>query len=144
MLASVHPAVQAAFELEGDEFSAAFELEGEDSGAALAAALEELPKEDSGAVSEQMREAGLLLDSAGPDMDQMLENFKPLLQIVAAAESVRGEIEPMLEDLERKGWLLRDPAQRIWPGPRDAAALTEDVDGNSAQLVRRLLQLLEE
>jgi hypothetical protein len=47
-----------------------------------------------------------------------------------------------LVDLEEKGWMLTDAARRIWAGERDAAALTEGIDGNSAQLVRRVLVLV--
>jgi hypothetical protein len=54
----------------------------------------------------------------------------------------RAEIEALLPQLEEKGWMLAGPAHRIWAGERDAAALTAGIDGNSAQLVRRILALL--
>jgi hypothetical protein len=37
---------------------------------------------------------------------------------------------------------VREAAHRIWAGERDEAALTADIDPNSAQLVRRVLALL--
>jgi tetratricopeptide (TPR) repeat protein len=53
--------VQAAFELDGDEFSAA-----------MRAALDELPEEEAEAVLRQLREAGLIGGSSGPDMARVL------------------------------------------------------------------------
>ncbi|MCE7986775.1 MAG: hypothetical protein DYG89_36840, partial [Caldilinea sp. CFX5] len=35
-----------------------------------------------------------------------------------------------------------DPVQRIWAGERDVATLTANIDGNSARLVRRILELV--
>jgi hypothetical protein len=54
----------------------------------------------------------------------------------------RPEIEALLPQLEENGWMLAGPVRRIWAGERDAAALTAGIDGNSAQLVRRILALL--
>lgn len=135
VLASMPPAIQAAFELDGAEFSAA-----------LRAALEALSEDEAQAVLQQLREAGLIGGgSSGPDMAKVLREFEPLLQGIAAAvgdESVRAKIEPVLPRLEEQGWRLSDAARRIWAGERDAAALTAGIDGNSAQLVRRVLELL--
>jgi hypothetical protein len=127
--------VQAAFELDGDEFRAA-----------MRAALDELPEEEAEAVLRQLREAGLIGGSSGPDMARVLRELEPLLQGIAASvsdEGVRGEVEAALPRLEEMGWKLTDAARRIWSGERDAAALTEGIDGNSAQLVRRVLELVE-
>lgn len=78
-------------------------------------------------------------------MAETLRKFEPRLQAIAAAvrdASLRPKLEPVLADLEQKGWMLRQPVQRVWAGERDAAALTAGIDGNSAQLVRRILALL--
>jgi hypothetical protein len=126
---------------------AAFALEGETANSALRAALAELPEQEAQAILRQLREAGLIGGSAGPDIEQVLREFEPLLRGIAAAaaeESLRGEIEPAFARLEKQGWMLSDAARRIWGGERDVAALTEGIDGNSTQLVRRVLQLLEE
>lgn len=48
-----------------------------------------------------------------------------------------------LPRLEENGWQLTRAAQAIWSGQRDAAALTADIDPNSAALVRRILEILE-
>lgn len=136
VLASLPAAVRAAFELDGEEFSTA-----------LRAALAELPEEEAEATLRQLRDADLIGGSTGPDMEQVLREFEPRLQSIAAAasdESLRGEIEPVLASLEEKGWMLSDAARRIWAGERDVAALTEGLDEQDSALVRRVLQLLEE
>ncbi len=96
----------------------------------------------------QLREAGLIGGgSSGPDMEQVLQKFEPLLSGIAAAasdKSLRGEIEHVLANLVEEGWMLTDAVRRVWAGERDAATLTAGIDGNSAQLVRRVLQLLTE
>ena len=80
-------------------------------------------------------------------MTQVLQQFEPLLQGIAAAvkdEGLRAQIEPVLANLEQNGWRLTEAVHRIWAGERDAEALTAGIDGNSAQLVRRVLELLEQ
>ena len=136
MLAAAPAAVRAAFEREGDEFAAA-----------LREALAEMPEAEAAALVQRLREAGLIEGSAGPDMAQVLHKFEPLLQGIAAAvkdEGLRAQIEPVLADLEQKGWRLTEAAHRIWAGERDSEALTNGIDGNSAELVRRVLELLEQ
>jgi hypothetical protein len=133
VLATVPPAILAAIEKNDVE--------------ALLAALQQLQPQEAEDIVQQLRDTGVIGVSSGPDMAQVLRQFEPLLQAVAAAasdESLRGEIEPLLARLEEQGWVLDDPVHRIWAGERDAAALTEDIDPNSAQLVRRVLELLEE
>ncbi|MCA9938444.1 MAG: hypothetical protein KC418_07375, partial [Anaerolineales bacterium] len=74
--------------------------------------------------------------------------WEPLLQSIAAAareaagQFGREEIEELLPQLEAKGWMVREAVQRIWAGERDAAALTANIDGNSAALVNRILAIL--
>ncbi len=78
---------------------------------------------------------------------QVLQEFEPLLQGIAAAvndEGLRAEIEPQLAQGEEKGRRLTEAVHRIWAGEREAEALTAGIDGNSAQLVRRVLELLEQ
>lgn len=84
---------------------------------------------------------------SGPDMSKVFENFAPLLHGIAAVargeEAQRAGIEELLPRLEEKGWQIADAVRRIWEGERDAAELTADIDGNSARLVERVLELLE-
>ena len=136
VLASAPAAVRAAFELEGDEFNAA-----------LREALAEMPEAEATALKQRLREAGLISGSAGPDMKQVLRSWEPLLQGIAAAvkdEGLRAQIEPVLANLEQNGWRLTEAVHCIWAGEQDAEALTAGIDGNSAQLVRRVLKLLEQ
>ena len=108
--------------------------------------------EQKQALAEQMadlaQEAGIRVpEQAGPDMAQVLREFEPLLQAIAAAasdEGQRAEIEPLLARMEEKGWMLSDPVRRIWAGERDTAALTEGLDEQDSALVRRVLELLEQ
>ena len=57
-------------------------------------------------------------------------------------KDLRGEIEPVLADLQEKGWMLADPVHRIWAGERNAAALTAGLDEQDAALVRRILEMI--
>ena len=134
VLASAPASVRAAFELEGDEFSAA-----------LRAALAELPEAESADMRNRLREAGLIGGSAGPNMTRVLDGFEPLLKRIATAvndESLRGQIESELPDLEQKGWRLTEPVHRIWAGERDAEALIAGLDQQDTALVRRVLEIL--
>jgi DNA-binding MarR family transcriptional regulator len=139
VLASLPPAVRAAFELEGEEFSAA-----------LKAALDQLSPDEAQAVLEQLRATDLISggESAGPDMAQVLREFDSLLRGIAAVakgdEEPRAQIEAVLPKLEEEGWQLSSPVQRIWAGERDEAALTAGIDPNSAQLVRRILEIVNQ
>jgi hypothetical protein len=84
----------------------------------------------------------------GPDMEQVLREFEPLLRGIAAvalgANAARSEIEAVLPKLEANGWRLTAASERIWAGERDGAALTAAVDPNSTLLIRRILELVEE
>ena len=136
VFASVPAAVQAAFELEGDEASAA-----------LNAALAELPEAEADALVQRLREAGLIQSPAGPDLTQVLHEFEPLLQDIAAAvndEELRAEVEPELADLEQEGWRLTEAVHRIWAGEQDAEALTAGLAEPDTALVRRVLELLNQ
>jgi hypothetical protein len=76
----------------------------------------------------------------------ILQQFEPLLQLVAAAVTnagLRPQIEALLPQLEQKGWRLTDAVRRIWAGERDAQALTAGLDGQDSALVRRVLEIVE-
>lgn len=79
-------------------------------------------------------------------MQEVLSNFEPLLQRIAAAargdEQQRAEVEELLPQLEENGWRIGGAVRRIWAGERDAEALTEGLDAQDSALVRRVLELL--
>lgn len=134
VLAALPTPVRAAFDLEGEEFSAA-----------LRSALAELPAGEANAIRQQLRDADLISSGAGADMEQLLRDFEPLLQAIVAAvtdEPLRAEVEPRVADREARGWLIRQPVQRIWAGERDATALTAGLDEQDGALVQRILALL--
>lgn len=117
------------------------------------AALEALPPAGQQEVMERLaalaRQAGVEPErTPGPDMEQILREFEPLLRGIAAVARGAGEaragIEALLPELEANGWRLTAAAERIWTGERDAKALTAAVDQNSALLIRRVLELVEE
>jgi tetratricopeptide (TPR) repeat protein len=131
VLGSMSPAIQSAIE-QGDV-------------EALQAALQQLPEQEAESVMQQLRDAGIISGSSGPDMEQVLRDFGPLLQGVAAAvedEGLRGELELVLAQIEESGWRMREAAYRIWAGERDEAALTAGLDDQDSALVRRVLALL--
>ncbi|HEX9942467.1 MAG TPA: hypothetical protein VGG03_10650 [Thermoanaerobaculia bacterium] len=88
---------------------------------------------------EQARPAGL---------EEVLRKFEPLLRGIAevarGAEEPRAAIEELLSTLEEKSWRLTGAVHRIWAGERDAESLTAEIDPNSAQLIRRILELIEQ
>ncbi len=86
--------------------------------------------------------------------EQALETLLPT-EIVPAFESLlrdiveafdnsarQVEIEPVLVDLETKGWQLRCIAQRIWAGERDPAVLTRGLDTRNILLAQRILNII--
>jgi hypothetical protein len=137
VLASLPPAVRAAFELDGEAFAQA-----------LRDALAALPEAEAGQMLARLRAAGLLGGGeAQQDRAKELQaQFEPLLQAIAAAAqgdaTQRAELEALLADLETKGFKLAQPVQRLWAGERDESALVAGLDAVDAQLVRRLLQLV--
>jgi hypothetical protein len=76
-----------------------------------------------------------------------LQQAEPLLQAIAAIArgdtSHKLEVDEALAGMEGQGFHLREAAQRIWAGERDAAALTQGLDEIDSALVRRVLALLE-
>jgi tetratricopeptide (TPR) repeat protein len=84
--------------------------------------------------------------STGPNINEILRQFDPLLQAIAAVargeRDERAEIEALLQQMEANGWRLSAAAQALWAGERDAAALTAGINANSARLVIRMLELV--
>ena len=55
----------------------------------------------------------------------------------------RARVEEALDELQQRGFLLRDPVQRIWQGERDAAALTAGLDATDTRLIAAMLARLQ-
>lgn len=85
-------------------------------------------------------------DRPRPDIDQVIQNFLPLLGDIALAAhsdaTARQLAEAMLPRLEEGGWRLEEAARRIWAGERDAEALTAGLDEQDSALVHRTLRLV--
>jgi tetratricopeptide (TPR) repeat protein len=115
-------------------------------GQVLQAALQALPEAEAARIIQQLQQAGILAAPRGPDMAEVLRNFEPLLQAIAAIargdETERTEVEATLADLETKGWRLSAPVQQIWQNERDLDVLTEGLDAQDSALIRRLLEML--
>ncbi|HLF91113.1 MAG TPA: hypothetical protein VI451_19365, partial [Anaerolineales bacterium] len=114
----------------------------------LNAALGALPEEQATQILQQLREAGIISsgESSSPDIEQVLEEFEPLLQAIAAVArgevGEKAEIEKELANLQEKGWMLVGPVQRIWAGEREEPTLTGGLDDQDAALIRRVLEIL--
>jgi hypothetical protein len=81
----------------------------------------------------------------GPQMPRMVRGLEPYLRVLAAAahnEAARPELAALLRQMEQLNWQIAGPVARIWVGERDAASLTSGIDGNSARLVGRILELV--
>ncbi len=95
-----------------------------------------MPPEESQAIVQQLQAAGLIgvPEPSGPDMNQVLQNFAPLLEAIAAVargdDGPREQIEAVLPQLEQNGWQLTDAVHRLWAGERDPEALTAGMDPN--------------
>lgn len=74
-------------------------------------------------------------------------HFQPLISVIAAIthgdQTRRAEVEYLLPQIDNNGWHIEQAVQRIWQGERDAAALTEGLDANSAAIVRAVLNAIE-
>lgn len=133
------PAIVAALEAEDAE--------------ALQAALDALPENEAKLVLDQLQAAGVIglqVQSGGVvDLEEVLRRFDPLLQAVADVAAGRGdiklqgEIEAILPQLEENGWHLTVAVRQLWEGERELAALTVGQDGKNVQLIRRLLEMVE-
>jgi len=56
----------------------------------------------------------------------------------------REAVEKALPQLEANGWQIAAAVRRIWAGEREWHSLVEEVDSNSALLVLRVLETLEQ
>ncbi len=68
---------------------------------------------------------------------------KRITAIAAAAlgdEEWRAAVEEALPELEQSGWKIAEATRRIWAGERDWQGLCEDLDGQDALLVLRVLE----
>lgn len=136
LLAGLPPAVRGALE-RGD-------------GAGLQVALDALSLAEREVVIERLVAAGIIapLDGDAETRAEALRQFEPLLQGIAAVArgdaGDRTEVELALRDIERKGWRLRQAAERIWAGERRLDRLSADLDDLDRALVERLLAILEE
>lgn len=132
-LASLPPAVRGALE-RGD-------------GAALQFAIDALPVAEQQVIYERLTAAGVISDAGEEQADAAVRQFEPLLQAIAAVargdEAERADVEIALEDLERKGWRVRRPVQKIWGGERRPGPLLYGLDPSDTALVRRVLEILE-
>jgi hypothetical protein len=85
---------------------------------------------------------------AGDQAAQILQQAEPLLQAIAAIAqgdtSDKLAVEEALAQMEQQGFHLRDAAQRIWAGERNAAALTAGLDEIDTALVQRVLAILND
>ncbi len=113
----------------------------------LKAALASLGPREAGLVVHQLVGVGILNGPEPADeADSLLEEFEPLLgDIIAIArgeEARRPLVEQVLAGLEEAGWHLREAAQLIWEGERDATLLAETAGDEEAALIRRILERL--
>ncbi len=71
-----------------------------------------------------------------------------LIAAIAAAakgdEQARKAVEEALPEFEKRSWQIADATRRIWAGERDWHALAEGIDRNSALLVKRVLETIEQ
>jgi hypothetical protein len=117
--------------------------------AGLEGALQELPPQVAQAVLDRLAQAGVIqLQTAAEklSLDKAMERFEPLLHLIAnvalGLAEPSAELEALFPELEADGWAITLPVMRIWQGERDRAALTSGLDGNSARLVHRILDLV--
>jgi hypothetical protein len=70
----------------------------------------------------------------------------PLIAAIAAAARgdarARKAVEEVLPQLEARGWHIAAATQRIWAGERDWHSLIEDLGGQEALLVLRVLETI--
>jgi hypothetical protein len=75
------------------------------------------------------------------------QQFGKLIAAIAATAQgnaqEREAIEEALAGLEERGWKIADPTRRIWSGERDWHSLAEDLDGQDALLILRVLETIE-
>jgi len=120
--------------------------------AQVQAALAQLSPEEQNAVQEKLlaiaQEAGIDAEEAASlERTKLLARFDPLLRAIAAVangdETQRQVIETRLTDLQKNGWQLLSPVQRIWNGERDADSLSQGLDEQDSALVKRVLEYVD-
>lgn len=126
----------------------------EDDMEALQVALDALPDETSADLMEQMEAAGLISTREAPDdeldLDAVLQVADLMLRDIAEVargggdQDLREEIIEALPWLEKRGWQISYAIRDIWNGERDPAVLTADIDPQSAAMVQRILDLIEQ
>ena len=108
------------------------------------AALDALPPESRQEALALLAGAGF--EWQGPDLDEVVRRFEPLLRDLARVargdEEPRTRIDAVLAELEENGRHLTGAVHRIWAGERDGDALTAGLDEKDSALVRHLLELL--
>ncbi|HEX8920786.1 MAG TPA: hypothetical protein VF766_04880, partial [Pyrinomonadaceae bacterium] len=139
LLAGLPEAVREAF-LSGDK--ATFD-------AAIAQIVPEQQQAAMAAIEAAAKQMGFDPEQEGEhQMQEVLSNFEPLLQGIAAVargdSQARAEIEESLLEVEEGGWKIADAVRRIWAGEREVDALTAGLDEEDSALVRRVLELVGE
>ena len=120
-------------------------------GVRFAALCERLPPtfaDGDAALAEVWRLLAETREHEAAQQRAMLQQFEPLLQMIAAVargdDEPRATIEALLPDLETKGFKLTQPVERLWAGERGQAALLTGLDPADTALVRRLVELVED
>ncbi|MBN8455985.1 MAG: hypothetical protein J0M31_23365, partial [Candidatus Accumulibacter sp.] len=120
-------------------------------GVRFAALCERLPRtvaDGDAALAEVWRLLAEAREHGAAQQQSMLQQFEPLLQMIAAVargdDEARAMIEALLPNLETKGFKLTQPVERLWAGERDEAALLTGLDPVDTALVRRLIELVED
>jgi hypothetical protein len=121
-------------------------------GERLIKAIAQLSEEESLEVmtllAAQAQAMGLDVQSTQDNqLQEVLENFEPLLQGIAAValgnNEPRAEIEDYLPTLEGNGWRIFVSVKRIWAGVRDLSTLTAGLDSQDSALVYRILEIIQ-
>jgi len=81
-----------------------------------------------------------------PEVQALLQQFEPLMRQVAEIargnNAQRSSVEQQLPVLQQRGWQLNDAIRALWAGERNLATLQRGVDTNSANLISRMLELI--
>lgn len=113
--------------------------------AKLRAALLELPIMEAQAIVTELRKAGII-DSVEEDPNTILAAFASLVNAVSSV--IQGDAKPLvlvkqeLSRLEKAGWRLRKPVERILAGERKERALLQGLNIQESLVVKHLLSEL--
>jgi hypothetical protein len=76
------------------------------------------------------------------------ERWVDLIMLIAAGaqgnDQARAAVENILPAVEEQGWQIANATHRIWAGERDWQALAEGLDRDTALLILRILEIIEE